>query len=389
MLNNFYKDNASYPHVFDIFLDIEKGAYDAINEYTDQIRRNFVIGEMETYRIIDIQKVPVAAATYDLVDLLSTVDVIVLLDMEAMTMEERIVAWNAMEPNAAERIAALNITNTFIEFTAQTVYPFQGEPASPSFEIVSFDLYDEDTKFQFGIDYDIQYNKLYLLSERCSSKTLNQQKSFILRNIAIDYDTPSRYLGKNFNLPKYPDFSKDLYNDILANLTVAALFGPMIAGMEYGVDVVTGASGSATIYDKYSLNTKRQALWQDYTMTPFDFIIELPAEYSVSESLSDIIKLYIDTVKLSDTDYQMIFNSVYEDNYSRHISADDEEFHINAKATHEEQYRYRIVVPQTNSLSHRTNSTFRTEVIRGFARYEEATVTIKDLSTGQETVVNL
>lgn len=386
-LNNFYQDNASSPQNFDIFMDVQDDFFKIMNDYLSQLHRNFVIGQMETYRIIDTQNIPIVEALYNLTDVLLIGRVSELLFQSGLSFDEKIVAWNSMNSNDSLKLDALDIAGKYLELSAQSVYPFEGEPASPAFSVVSMDLYDGEYKFQIGVDFDIRRNRLYLLSERAYSQTLNVNKIFTARCIAIDYDTPSRYIGKNFGLSQYDDFSKDVFNEILSNLTKAALSGPSIRSMRTGVDIITGDKDSCVIYDKFTKNNKRISEWDHYNLTPFDFIIEIPALYMSSVSFSDIVKKYIDSVKLASSNYQVIFNSSYDDTYARHISAEDQSHLFNISMLETDPYNYRFVEPQTNRIDRLIGSTLVTEYVHGYAKFEEGQIKTTDTQTMEETVV--
>ena len=385
-LSNFYTDNASEINIFEIFLDAEKQLFDLMTDYTNQIKSNFSIGEMETYRIIDTQTISIAPATYDLSTLLTMDAVVNYLGMASNTLLERIENWNALEANDASKISALNIAGYCVAFSASTVTISDSFPPLMDFTLVSMDLYYGEKKFQIGVDFDIKNNKLYLLSEDCYHMS-NAGKAFTLRNIAVDFNTTQRYIGKNFNITQYEDFSKDIFNDILSNLVKAALKGPSIAGMKAGIDTITGVEGSGNIYDMFSLDTKRRSMWDDYNLTPFDFIIELPAEYSDSESLSDLIKKFVDVVKLPETNYDILFTSLNSETYNRHVLADDSDYYLSTAVTYTEDYKYRTVIAQTNVLDYMLNSNFVTEDVNGYLVYETGEITILDTSTGNSTIV--
>jgi hypothetical protein len=388
ILSNFYTDNATEINIFNVFLDAEKRMFDQMDDYTKQIKHNFLIGGTETYRIIDIQNISVADAVYDIGTLLTMDSVITFLDLSAMSLTERITYWNSLESNDTLKVSALNLAGYYVEFNAATVYPANGFPPVMDFNVVSFDVYRGDTKFQIGVDYDIKNNKLYLLSEECRSLN-NKNVAFTLRNIAIDFDTANRYFGANFNLVQYEDFSKDIFNEMMANLIKAALKGPSIAGMKAGIDTITGIDGSGAVFDMYSLDTKRRSMWDNYGLSPFDFIIELPAEYSDSDSLSDLIKRFIDAVKLPETYYGILFSSTDTETYARHIVTNDSYHSFSAEITHTDDYRYRTVEAQTNVLTYLLNDNFTTESVHGFLRYEETQITIIDTTNGNRTLVNL
>jgi hypothetical protein len=388
MLNNFYTDNATEINVFNVFLDAEKQMFDCIDDYTNQIKHNFLIGGTETYRIIDIQDIAVSDAVYDLSTLLTMDSVVNAMGLSTQTLTERITYWESLDSNDAIKINALNLAGYYTEFSAITVYPSNGFPPEMDFNVVSFDMYSNDTKFQIGVDFDIKNNKLYMLSEACRN-LINKDRVFTLRNIAIDFDTTNRFFGANFNLVQYEDFSKDIFNEMLSKLIKAALKGPSIAGMKAGIDTITGISGSGAVFDKYSLDTKRRTMWDNYHLSPFDFIIELPAEYSDSVSLSDLIKRFIDVVKLPESNYAILFSSIDSETYARHIETDDSYHSFNLDVTTDEGYQYRTVEAQTNVLTYLLNDNFTTEDVHGYLAYEQASVTIIDTTNGNRTLVNL
>ena len=376
VLSNFYRDNAPEAYNFDISKRVMAAVFNAMTAYVAQIRRNFVIGEMETYRIIPVQTIPAADGLYDIQTLLCHAGVESLLGLQGKTITERIAAWDAMASNDLMKIKALDVYGAYISLSAIIVPESEIKIPNPSYNIVSMDIYSDDTKFQIGVDFDIRSNKLYLLSSDMSSKTLNESASFVCKHIAIDFDTPTRYIGKNFNLPRYPDLSKDVYNDMLANLTTAALAGPEIRNMAAGVDIITGGKGSTVIYDRWMKNNKRAANWYDYNLSPFDFIIEIPASYMSSESMADIIKRYIDTVKLADTNYTVLFNSMYEDQYARPVEAVDDVV-VSPSVSTDDVYNYMVIFPQTNNVAYTLNGNFMTAVMKGYSREDDYTITVR------------
>ena len=387
MLNNFYQNNSSTACNFYSLIDSENKAIKMVKRYVEQIKRNFLIGQMETYRISEAQSIPVLTGLYTLPLVLSNSSVESYLGQSGMTLTQKIAAWESLDMDNFLKIGALDIMGYYIALEAITIDPPSESLATGAAKIVSMDVYDKDVKYQIGVDFDIANNRLYLLSPECYSISLNSGKSFLCQNIAIDFDTTTRYIGANFNLPEYSDFSKDVYNDMVASLTKAALAGPSIKNMRAGIDIITGVENSSAIYDRFSANNSLLSLWNNYSLTPFDFVIQIPAEYMNSDSLSDIIKRYIDTVKLAESNYVTIFNSISTEDYSAHISVIEDTSIVCRIDPGVESYKYIKLYPQTNNTAYLLNQSFTTGTAKGYSKDDEAFCTITNLSTLQQTVV--
>ena len=383
-LANFYDDNAYNINDFKLFLKTDDEVWQELIDYSDQLNRNQVLGKIETYRIFPINIIPCAPAVYDVGVVMSVPEVATYLELTHLTVEERVPYWDTYAINDERKIKALDLAGFYIEFLSVTVYPYNGYPEPLRFNVVGMDLYLGEDKLQLGVDYEIRNNRLYLLSSKAAT-TLNSGRSFVAYDIAVDYNTVSRYYGDNFKLPQYPDMSKDVYNDILQKIVKSALGGPTIKSIRSGLSAIVDG---ADVYDLISATDEHKVMWKTKDLTPFDFVIEIPAEKATSTTMADVIKRYIDVVKPAQSTYVILLKSSYEEVYSRHQKASYTALCIitdDTLANRTEVYRYSSVNSLTNDAEYVLNDNFMTQDTHGAHTQEEAASTLINVETGEET----
>jgi hypothetical protein len=315
-LTNFYNDFAYQSEQFQTVLGVYQDLVNSAGDLVEQVKNNTVIGKTETYRIYPVQRINADATLYSLQTLLEDPRVANKIGLVSLSMFERINKWQNDEISVADKVSALDTVKIYLELNAYR--DFLGEASS---RIVDFELYDDsEQRLIQGVDYVFQNNKIYIFGDYAASSS---PFYLTLKNIAVDYGTPQALLGDRIGMSYDDKLTPNEYNEISQMLMLAALGGPTIKNIKYAVQQVTGF-GEAEIFDKYTRNKLYQAMWKRYSMSPFDFVILFPEEYTADIDRLAILIKYLKMIKPAYTSFIVVLQAIYNDVYNKYMRLSDE-----------------------------------------------------------------
>jgi hypothetical protein len=315
-LSNFYKDfSFKYEH-FEALFQIYSDLMLATNDYIEQVKRNTVIPDIETYRIFPFQRILADSATYVLEEVLDDTRVVTKLGLGSITLTQRVINWNTGLITKDQKIDALSLLNLYIPLAA-----IRGYPNEPSYNVIDFSFFDGEKKLGRNADFVLQSNRIYLLDE-IAKKT--QGKYLVMTNIAIDLREPEDLIGKFVDIQYNDGLTKNEYNEIVKALIVSALGGPTIANLKKAIRSISGFD-QADLYDKYVADPVKQKRWTKVNYTEFDFVVVFPEEYSAHTDKLQIVIDYLKMVKPAYTKFFIVLQSLYSDLYNILLKANDAE----------------------------------------------------------------
>lgn len=307
---NFYKDFSFDAEQFKTLFSIYQQIVDSMLSYVEQIKGNTMIASTETYRIYPFQRFDISSATYQLNLILEHPAVIAKLQLLTYTIQERMDMWVNEDLTISQKIDALTLTGKYLELSAKRTFPQEKDH-----KIIDFEL-----KNNLGVgllineDYAFENNKLFLLGT--SAAYSSDPKYFNFINIAVDNDIPELHLGQRVHIPYNDNLEKTEYNEMMQMLMYAALGGPTIMNLKEAIRIISGFA-YADVYDAYALDAIKQAKWDGWKMTPFDFIVVFPEEYSANMDKLAIMIDYLKLIKPAYTKFYIIFSAIYSDLYNR------------------------------------------------------------------------
>ena len=305
-MTNFYKDYAHEPHHFKMLMQAYEDLYRDIYALADQYIDNTSFADSETYRMIPYQAARIDSAAYDVTALLSQQSIAVEFGLGDLSVLNRVNKWHE-ELSVRERIKILDRAGHLIQLSAFR----DGNPSKRPFEIINFDLYnDRNVRLVRNVDYAFFNNRIYLFGDVARYAS---SRSLVLKDIAIDFQTPEFLMGKAVRVLPDPAITQNDYREITEAFIHAALGGPIVSNLSSALQTVMGAPDRAAIIDRVSANAHDlfyKELWDENKpdkLGRFDFLTMIPVETAYFEpERTKIIRSFVELIKPSYANLLMI-----------------------------------------------------------------------------------
>lgn len=336
--SNFYKNYAINQNDLENILKIYQEVTDKLEEYLARVYHNRFLGKMETYKLIPFQIIAIGSAVYDLENIFSEQSASALFSSLGFpdSIKDRIEYWNT-KATTDVKIQILTNSKKYVELSA-TIYPegIENYGLSNKFQSVTdVKLYTpSNIELIRGADFEIINNRLFLFGD-VSNASINNNQLYAV-DINVDFNYVGKALGKNFNIHQYDDISKDEINDIIQNLCVDAMDGFKIKSLNDAMNTIFKNTPGTLVYDMYIRDKSRNSRWNRWSLSPFDFIVEAPEEFSSQSNRIDLMMQYLNTVKPTDSSYIVLLVGIYSDTYRRDINGDSYSADKFAEATQDE-----------------------------------------------------
>lgn len=307
--NNFYEDYAFKPEDFEVLEGMYKGVVKALCDYIRPLQDNRIARYIEDYRFIPIQYIDISDGLYDIYNIFAS---------------EEVKVWNDKELSMKDRVEMLRNRGKYIELTANRNllqdYDSSEDEGTGDLtginkgDIVDFILKDpqnDNAVLTPGVDYYYSNNQLFLFDDYADP---NRTPVLKMEEVAIDFNTVDDMLGKNLNLTYRQDLIPKIeFNDFVRILTLCSVKGFKINSAMNGISEIASISEYVTVFDRFTNDPEKAEMWNEteFGLGPFDFVIMFPLildTYRVS-----LIGEYIDKIRHSHTNFQVLGYDFYED----------------------------------------------------------------------------
>lgn len=287
-LSNFYNtygyEEEFIPGLFQCYLD----SFEMLENYLKQIESNINSSECETFRTI-----PYASTETNMWEY--TIETLVISSKfpEYTDMSNAQFLWDNM--TADEKVPILDDLGRYIELQLATGINNTNAKA------IDLKLYDYDDSLLIkNIDYKLSNNKIYPINQYVSMPN----EKVILKDIIVDFGYIFKRTGVFINKEYESVMSKQEYRDTNVAFMEAAGKGPTTVNLDKSLSSMF-YDDSFDIIDIGSADLRKKFLWETGVISPFDFVINIPATYSEDPDRVDLFAEYIHIVKPSDTNYIM------------------------------------------------------------------------------------
>jgi len=321
LFSNFYEDYSVNYDQFEYMVSVYGGLGLLTNEYIEQVKRNIIIPQIETYRFIPIQRINVDSAFYSLETILQNSDVITKLNLDGTSLDQRINKWEN-ELTLEEKIEVLFMLNLFLQLEAK-----RNLPVEPNSKIIDFDMFSKAGELLLrNTNYNLLNNKIYLNGD---IGPFNLSRDVNLKDIAVDLNTPYNLMGNKI-IPFMDRGAQTLFNDKLTKneytemmkmILQASLGGPTIINLKNAIKTLSGLS-NADVYDKYVKDPKKRKRWDGWDLFNFNFIVTLPEDYISDLDKLEILSGFLNMIKPAYTKFFIILVAEYYDYFNKSNSSD-------------------------------------------------------------------
>ena len=287
-LSNFYKtysyNEEFIPGLFQSYIE----TITLLEDYVKQIETNINSSECETFRLIPYASTETNMWEYSIQDLIISSKFPYYKDITNASL-----LWSLMTPDSRVEILEDLGRYTIIETSIGV--------NNTNAKIIFFKLYSSDDEiFTDGIDYKLINNKIYPINQNISMPN----NKIILRDMIVDYDYTYKRTGIFLNKEYSGVVSKQEYRDTNLAFMEAAGKGPEIVNLNKSLMGMFEDSNFSFV-DVGTKDLRKKFLWESGSISPFDFIVNIPSTYSEPVKRVDLFSEYIKIVKPSDTDYLM------------------------------------------------------------------------------------
>ena len=289
-LSSFYKDYSPNGEYFQTIFTIYDKVTKMVSDYMAQVDSNKIISTVETYRTVPFQKASVDEATYDLTSIMTDPVIVSKFNLTTMVVQDRISFFNTANLRTKKDI--LTTAQKFLLLSASRNSAL--DKVNPM--VVDFELYDEnDERLIRNVDFVLDSNMIFLFGN-CATPSVG--KTFVLKNISVDLNSPEKYIGSNVKLPYNDILTKPEYREVCQMLLYGALGGPTIKNIRDAMRVISGLS-EIDVYDKYTKDLDKQRYWTTNTnpLSEFDFVVTLPGDKLSDSSKLTLFINYLKTIK--------------------------------------------------------------------------------------------
>lgn len=285
-LSSFYKD---YIYEKEIIEDVFDAYINGINipmDYAYRVDNLMRLSGAEIFRMFDSFKISSSEGVYDIEDISRNPSTVSYFPAHLVTGEEKMFFFISLQTH--EKINILKQAGFYIKLSVAG----HGESREP--RIIGFEAYTKSNRrLTYASEYIVEDNCLYLFGE--ASKKTQDNYELVLRNILIDINSVEDRLGAFLSMPYNPILSKAEYRDINNTFIEAAVGGPRLKNIRAAMQAMFGEE--FTVYDAYSKNNEKKEYWESGALTPFDFIVNIPLEYSVNQDKLNLFYDYLSIIK--------------------------------------------------------------------------------------------
>ena len=218
--------------------------------------------------------------------------------------------------DADSLVSILNSYKYYIELTSDRGFPSDSLDNSVKYSVVSFDLYDSNGDLMVqGVDYIYRHKRLYLLNDYANAELFDSEK-FVMKNIAIDFDTVNTQLGANLSLP-FDDkqMAKTEYCEAVKALTLQALYGPLLSNVSDAALAYSEIANKINIYDYLNAPSDIRKLYNDFKrgFSRFDYILYV--DETLEAFRYKIFHQYLRKTTPPETSFKTIAHGEHDETY--------------------------------------------------------------------------
>lgn len=315
MSTDFYKDFLYKKDQIEVLTKAYSGVFKIFSSIITENDNNNIVTSMETYKRIPFQRIDVTGAMYSLESILNNATLMSGIGIKpSMSMLEKKEIWQTV--STQERAQLIDKAGYSIYFTSyQKISDAISEKSN--YDIIDFEVLDMYNNYLVrNVDYVFYDNKLILLKE-FSLDDSYKKKFLILKNIVIDTGLIEDKLGNPLNAPFSEDFTRTDYSETLKAFIGAAAGGPKINNLTKALNKYSILDGLKVIDRKNAVDEK--VFWDNpqYGLSPFDFLILLPAEFLYKAEKLQYIKSFFSQIKPAYSSYVFLptITSTYDKLY--------------------------------------------------------------------------
>lgn len=288
--DSFLRQYGSDSVMLNVWFQIVLDVCDIIDQVGEQVALAAIIGQTPLYRTIPFQAIQAKSGLY--------------WDASVAAANP---GWADMA--TADKVAILDGLGLYEALDVRR--PMDGESDNGKHRIISAVLDRQvGTSLPYvpSVDYVISNNRLYLFGVLAAPAGSGQSKTLYLKNIKIDLNTLEAKWGTLLGYDQPAEFTPIVYRAALVWLLQIYFTGPTVAGLQSFSQQMGPAWQSFQVIDQVNAPADMGWLWSTGLLTPFQFVLRVPAEQSALVLGSNFDSL-VRRIKPAPTDFKLMWTT--------------------------------------------------------------------------------